>query len=128
MFKGKSIKRLLATMLACSMLLATNMVAFAGRAYDEAFGQAGSTGVTAEVGFNGQTAYAKVTATDYVDARMNGNVYYNGASGPVVLSGAFDQRTYGEVSQKCTGDVYVADCYFYVTSADGEWSFYGYAQ
>lgn len=127
MMKGKRIKKMAALMAACGMLFATNLVAFAGSAWDQGSGNAGSTGVKAEVGFNGQTAYAKVTATDYVDAKMNGTVYYYGAAGPVVLSGAFTQGTYGEAWQACAGDVYLATCSFYVLSADGEWSFFGYA-
>lgn len=127
MIKGKRIKKMAALMAACGMLSATNLVAFAGSAWDQASGKAGSTGVIAEVGFNGKTAYAKVRATDYVDVSMYGTVYCIGVSGYVVLSGAFTQGTYGEAWRACDEDVYQADCLFHVLSADGEWSFYGYA-
>lgn len=118
-------KRTVAAFVACGVLLATNIVAFAGSGYEQSSGSAGSTRVTAEVGFNGTNAYAKVTATDYVDARMNGTVTWYGASGPI--SGGFDQRTYGEVSRNCPTDVIGVNCQFDVSSNDGSWSHYSYA-
>lgn len=121
MVKGKFIKKMLVSMVACGALLAANLVAFAGSEYSQGSGTAGSTKLTAEVGFSGQTAYARVSATSYVDARMRGDVYYINPSGSAVLSGAFDQRSYGDTSCKCDGEIIKVNCNFDVYSDDGEW-------
>lgn len=124
----KRMKKVIAVVMACGMLCATSIVAFAGSAYDQGSGYAGSTRVTAEVGFNGSNAYARVSALADVDATMSGTVEISNGVDRVTIYGAFNQRTYGEATRSCSGEVTMATCSFSVISDDGTWSFYGVAE
>lgn len=124
MTREHSIKGAIVVILVFEMLFITNISAFAWSAYAEASGDAGSTRVTAEVGFNGTGAYAKVSATQNVDASMYGIVRYVTADGAQSsdLDGGFYQSTYGQVEGYYAGNVYETSCYFDVSSDSGSWT------
>lgn len=117
----KRIKMLLVTMMICTMMFAESITAFAAPNYAQSAGDAGSTRVTVEVGFNGTHAYATVSATNYVDAEMEGHAQYmfNGKLGTVSLDGGFSQATSGGVERNCPADAFYAMCRFNVYSDDG---------
>lgn len=122
MMNGKRMKRTAAVLTACGVLVATNIVAFAGSDWNRASGGVGTTSATAEVGYNGFNAYASVTASDYVDVSFEGVIRYQGGLGTADLSGGFDQRTYGEISRNCPGEVMGVECSFSIGSDDGTWT------
>ncbi len=123
--KGKKLKKAAAAAFTCGMLLVTGVAALA--ASETARGNAGSTGVVAEIGFNGTRAYAKLSATANVYATMEAEAVYVGDREPRKFSGRIEENSYGEISTNCTGNVIAAACQFNVTSADGSWSHYSYA-
>ena len=86
----KIIKNISFGLLTAGLIVGTALPTFA--AYDEASGDAGSTRVYCEVGFNGGTSYAKVSANEYVDASMDGEAFYSDGE-TVKLIGGFDQKT-----------------------------------
>ena len=120
----KIIKNISFGLLTAGLIVGTALPTFA--AYDEASGDAGSTRVYCEVGFNGGTSYAKVSANEYVDASMDGEAFYSDGE-TVKLIGGFDQKTYGEVSRTRDCDAAVVSCKFYVRSEDDDYSHFWYA-
>lgn len=116
--KNKTTK-MLAIFSMCGAILATGIPVCAASGYESFHTTVGNTAVTMEVGFNNSTGYAKVSANNYVDATMDGNVYYFTPTGSATLSGSFSERTYGEVSRNVSGSIYMVDCDFTVTSSDG---------
>lgn len=122
---SKMFKCISAGILSISVLFGTAELAFA--AYDGVSGSAGSTSVYCEVGFNGGTAYAIVSANDDVDAIMDGEAYYyDGVT--KLLKGGFSQRTYGDVSvSRDESNVGVVSCYFTVCGYDDDYTHYSYA-
>ena len=120
----KIIKNISFGLLTAGLIVGTALPTFA--AYDEASGDAGSTRVYCEVGFNGGTSYAMVSANEYVDASMDGEAFYSDGE-TVKLIGGFDQKTYGEVSRTRDCDAAVVSCKFYVSSEDGDYSHFCYA-
>lgn len=121
----KFIKGISAGILSITILFGTTVTALA--AYEGASGMAGSTSVYCQVGYDDDKAYAFVSASDYVDATMDGDAhYYDGVT--KALSGGFDQRTYGEVTTVRSGSkVAVVSCYFTVCGEDGDYTHYSYA-
>lgn len=124
---GKRIKRTVAALVACGVLAATNIVAFAGSNWDRESGAAGTTSAKAEVGYNDNNGYARVTASDYVDVSFEGVIHHVGGDGLTQLIGGFDQRISGEVSRNCPDEVIGVECNFYICSDDGTWTTYLYA-
>ncbi len=121
--KRKHFKKITAAVVACVMVLSMNLVAFAKSYYAEGVGNAGSTRVKAEVGFSSKSAYAKVTASDYVDGSMKGMVIC--ASNIGTIQKTFDQKVYDEFSASYSSDVEMVYCNFNVVSNDGgTWSKY----
>lgn len=123
----KCMRKVMAVLVVSGMLYATNIVAFAGSAYDQGMGYAGTTKVVAEVGYSGTHAYARVSALAYVDATMDGTVEVCYGVERVTIHGAFNQSTYGEATRNCSGEITMATCDFKVYSDDGTWAFYGVA-
>lgn len=118
------IKGITTVILSVSILLGTTMSVLA--AYEGISSTAGSTGVYCEVGFNGNSAYAYVSANDDVDAHMEGTVLFSNGK-TRALYGGFDQRTYGQVSVSWDYVVLSASCDFTVVSEDGVFRHYSYA-
>ena len=127
--KGRFIKSAAACMAVAAIVFFSSVTAYAGSGYEEASGYAGSTKVTSEVGFNGKSGYAIVSASDNVDARMEGEaVYFDGKEMQVKpFSGGFEQRTYGDTGTSCPYDIGIISCIVDISSSDGEWSKYCYA-
>ena len=122
--KGKKLKKAAAAAFTCGMLLVTGVAALA--ASETARGNAGSTGIVAEIGFNGTRAYAKLSATANVYATMEAEAYYWGGSEPRKFSGRIEENSYGEISTNCNRDVFIANCRYEVTGTDGSWSHFMY--
>ena len=117
----------MACTLAGAMMLACSSSALA--AYEQSTGTAGTTAITAEVGYNGASGYAKVSGSANIDASMSGTANYESASGLGSKNyiGSFSQQVYGETTCTCPGSIYLIDCTFQVSSDDGSWSKYSYA-
>ncbi len=113
----KFFRKIAVAVVACVMVLSVNLVAFAATCYDDSVGYAGATRVKVEVGFSGKSAYAKVTASDYVDGSMEGTVYCKSDKG--IIQKSFSQRTYDEFSASYSSDVEVISCDFNIVGNDG---------
>ena len=116
---GEKMKKRIAAILTCGILLAGGVTVFAGS--KTANVNVGTTGVTAEIGFNGMRAYAKLSATANIYATMYGEAHFKGGSEPRKFSGRIEENSYGEISANCNGTIYMVSCDFAVTSADGYW-------
>ena len=123
---GKRIRRSVAVLL-CGMALTSGLTVFAQKqsTYIRHEENVGSTAVMAEVGFEGSTAYATVRSVSgaYIDAVMNGTVYYIGGD-DVALRGSFSQQSYGQAERTVDGIVCGVSCKFNITSDDGAWNPY----
>lgn len=118
MINAKKIKKSMAAIAACGVMLATGITAFAVNPAP-GYRVIGSVRVDAMAGYNGRNAYANYTATANVDARVSGMVYYVGSNGEI-YSQSFNQKSYGEFSKNYPGDVTRVTATFYVITNDGD--------
>lgn len=83
----------------------------------------GSVYVKVDVGYNdGVSAYAIVSAHDYVDVQMTMVVYYekNGESYFETIPENVAQQTYVNISWRCDSIIKNVECYFDILSKDGD--------
>ncbi|SEF72684.1 hypothetical protein [Lachnospira multipara] len=117
-------KKLFAGALSLVMALSLSVSVFAAR--ETTVGYAGSTRVTCELGTSGSSVYASVSASDYVDAKMEGYALFSSGNKKYINTG-FSNRTYGDTSVKEPGKrPLVAGCEFTISSEDGEYKHYNY--
>lgn len=117
-------KKLLAGALSLVMALSLSVSVFAARS--TTVGYAGSTRVTCELGTSGSSVYASVSASDYVDATMEGWAIFSNGSKKDINAG-FSNRTYGDTSVSKSGEIgEIASCLFTISSEDGEYQHHNY--
>ena len=119
MKKQKWLKRMMALVLAFGMLLSASRVAYAASPNGGATVQVGSTSVTVSFGFNGNTAFAKVSANGNVDVTVYALLYNDSNEIISTLRGTSNERSYAEFWANYSEDIVSMSCKFTIISADG---------
>ncbi|MBQ8637803.1 MAG: hypothetical protein IJ468_01385 [Lachnospiraceae bacterium] len=114
------LKRVRNAVLAGGIALALTGTVFAASAYVPDSTVVGNTSVSIGVGISDTLAYAKVSASDYVYAKMVCTATYlnNGLSQSITFTKSMDESTYGEASKYFSGYVTKNKCTFTVTSSN----------